>query len=60
MSLAGHGQQDDKPRVLGGEGVGLVRTEFGYITRSTLPTEEELYEEYAELTAAQAGSDVSG
>ena len=39
---------------LGGEGVGLVRTEFGYITRSTLPTEEELYEEYAELAAALA------
>jgi phosphotransferase system enzyme I (PtsI) len=38
----------------GGEGVGLVRTEFGYITRSSLPGEEELYEEYAGLAAALA------
>ena len=38
----------------GAEGVGLVRTEFGYITRATLPTEEELYEEYSELAAALA------
>lgn len=38
----------------GGEGVGLVRTEFGYITRSTLPTEEELYAEYAALAGALA------
>ncbi|MDR0339195.1 MAG: phosphoenolpyruvate--protein phosphotransferase [Desulfovibrio sp.] len=38
----------------GGEGVGLVRTEFGYITRISLPTEEELYAEYAALAAALA------
>jgi phosphotransferase system enzyme I (PtsI) len=38
----------------GGEGVGLVRTEFGYITRPTLPDEEELHEEYAALAAALA------
>ncbi|MDR2489061.1 MAG: phosphoenolpyruvate--protein phosphotransferase [Desulfovibrio sp.] len=38
----------------GGEGVGLVRTEFGYITRSSLPGEEDLYEEYAGLAAALA------
>jgi len=30
----------------GGEGVGLYRTEFQYLTSSTLPTEDELYEEY--------------
>ncbi len=39
---------------LGGEGVGLVRTEFGYITRSSLPTEEELYVDYAELASVLA------
>ena len=38
----------------GGEGVGLVRTEFAYITRSTLPSEEELYAEYAALAGAMA------
>ncbi|MCL1939957.1 MAG: phosphoenolpyruvate--protein phosphotransferase [Desulfovibrionaceae bacterium] len=38
----------------GGEGIGLVRTEFAYITRSTLPTEDELYEDYAALVRAVA------
>ncbi len=38
----------------GGEGVGLVRTEFSYIARTSLPKEDELYEEYARLTAAFA------
>ena len=31
----------------GGEGVGLYRTEFQYLTSSTLPTEDELFDEYA-------------
>ena len=31
----------------GGEGVGLYRTEFQYLTSSSLPTEDELFEEYA-------------
>ncbi len=30
----------------GGDGVGLFRTEFLYLTRSWLPTEEEQYQEY--------------
>ena len=30
----------------GGEGVGLYRTEFQYLTSTSLPTEEELYDEY--------------
>lgn len=38
----------------GGEGVGLVRTEFAYLTRTTLPTEEELFAEYDALAAALA------
>lgn len=31
----------------GGEGVGLYRTEFLYLSRTTEPTEDELYEQYA-------------
>jgi len=31
----------------GGEGVGLYRTEFQYLTSTTVPTEDELYEEYS-------------
>ena len=30
----------------GGEGVGLYRTEYGFMNRSSLPSEEELYQEY--------------
>ena len=44
----------DSVLAAGGEGIGLVRTEFGYITRSVLPTEEELFEEYSELASAMA------
>lgn len=35
----------------GGEGVGLFRTEYTYLNRAELPTEEELYERYAELAS---------
>ncbi|MFW5836689.1 MAG: phosphoenolpyruvate--protein phosphotransferase [Desulfovibrionaceae bacterium] len=35
----------------GGEGVGLYRTEYSYLNRTSLPTEEELYEEYLNLAA---------
>lgn len=38
----------------GGEGVGLVRTEYGYITRTTLPGEDELSLEYSNLAASMA------
>ncbi|MBT8764225.1 phosphoenolpyruvate--protein phosphotransferase [Desulfohalobiaceae bacterium Ax17] len=33
----------------GGEGIGLYRTEYSYLNRETLPTEEELFEEYRDL-----------
>jgi phosphotransferase system enzyme I (PtsI) len=33
----------------GGEGVGLYRTEYSYMNRPKLPTEEELYHEYLDL-----------
>jgi len=35
----------------GGEGIGLYRTEYSYLNRETLPTEEELFEEYRDLAA---------
>ena len=37
---------------LGGEGVGLYRTEYGYLSRLDLPTEDELYEDYAAVLRA--------
>jgi len=33
----------------GGEGIGLYRTEYSYMNRAKLPTEEELYQEYLDL-----------
>jgi len=38
----------------GGEGVGLYRTEFLYLGRSELPSEEEQYDEYREVLEALA------
>ena len=37
---------------VGGEGVGLLRTEFLFLDRSIAPTEEEQYQTYAELARA--------
>ena len=39
----------------GAEGVGLYRTEFLYMNRKGLPTEEEQYEAYARIVAATKG-----
>ncbi len=38
----------------GGEGVGLYRTEFLYLGRGTLPTEEEHYQNYRQILEALA------
>jgi phosphotransferase system enzyme I (PtsI) len=34
----------------GGEGIGLYRTEFHYLAKRRLPTEEELFEDYRDLS----------
>lgn len=39
----------------GAEGVGLLRTEFLFLERSTPPTEEEQFEAYSTMTAALNG-----
>ncbi len=44
---------------LGGEGVGLVRTEFGYLTRAKSPEEEELSSAYMALAQRFAPSKVT-
>lgn len=38
----------------GGEGIGLYRTEYSYLNRSDLPTEEELTEKYSDLASIMA------
>jgi len=45
-------------RAAGAEGVGLFRTEFLYINRGTLPSEEEQYQVYHKVAAALKPSPV--
>ena len=47
---------EEVPSVLahGGEGVGLYRTEFLYLNREELPSEEEHYKSYASILSAMA------
>ncbi|WP_163103348.1 phosphoenolpyruvate--protein phosphotransferase [Peribacillus alkalitolerans] len=42
----------------GGEGIGLYRTEFLYMGRDQLPTEEEQYKSYREVLEGMAGKPV--
>ena len=39
----------------GAEGVGLYRTEFSFMNRTSIPTEAELYKEYSEAVKALEG-----
>lgn len=42
----------------GAEGIGLLRSEFMYITNNKLPTEDELYEAYKEVAIKMEGKRV--
>ncbi|MCP4455626.1 MAG: phosphoenolpyruvate--protein phosphotransferase, partial [Planctomycetes bacterium] len=52
---------DESNEVLkrGGDGIGLYRTEFLYLNRSTNPTEEEHYEAYAQVIQTCQGRPVT-
>lgn len=54
------GQASDTEAVLhaGAEGVGLFRTEYLFLNRETLPTEEEQYQAYRQVAAALKPSPV--
>ena len=54
------GKPDDAVRVaeLGGEGVGLFRSEFLFMDRDDLPSEEEQFEAYKKACEALAGKPV--
>jgi phosphotransferase system enzyme I (PtsI) len=43
----------------GGSGIGLFRTEFLFLDRATLPTEDEQYATYSQVLAAAGGEPVS-
>jgi phosphoenolpyruvate-protein phosphotransferase (PTS system enzyme I) len=45
-------------RTNGGDGVGLFRTEFLYMNRNALPTEEEQYEEYRKAAVELEGKPI--
>lgn len=43
----------------GGEGIGLYRTEFQYLSRTSFPSEDELYERYKEVAELMSPSPVT-
>lgn len=58
--VANIGKPEDVEKVLqyDGEGVGLFRTEFLFMDRTAMPTEEEQFEAYKKVAAAMAGKPV--
>lgn len=58
--VANIGKPEDVDKVLqyDGEGVGLFRTEFLFMDRTSMPTEEEQFEAYKKVAAALAGKPV--
>ena len=55
--LANVGWVEEIPKAIasGAEGVGLYRTEFSFMNRTSTPTEAELYKEYADAVRALGG-----
>ena len=61
VEIAGNiGSPEDAKKVIenGGEGIGLFRTEFLFMDRDCMPTEEEQFESYKEVAAAMEGKPV--
>ena len=58
--VANIGRPDDVDKVLhyDGEGVGLFRTEFLFMDRTSMPTEEEQFEAYRKVASALNGKPV--
>ncbi|RFZ76565.1 phosphoenolpyruvate--protein phosphotransferase [Lacrimispora amygdalina] len=58
--VANIGKPEDVEKVLhyDGEGVGLFRTEFLFMDRTSMPTEEEQFEAYRKVAAAMNGKPV--
>jgi phosphotransferase system enzyme I (PtsI) len=58
--VANIGKPEDVEKVLqyDGEGVGLFRTEFLFMDRSSMPTEEEQFEAYKKVAVAMKGKPV--
>ena len=61
VEIAGNiGSPEDAKKVIenGGEGIGLFRTEFLFMDRDCMPTEEEQFESYKEVAVAMEGRPV--
>jgi len=61
VEIAGNiGSPEDAKNVIenGGEGIGLFRTEFLFMDRDCMPTEEEQFESYKEVATAMEGKPV--
>lgn len=61
VEIAGNiGSPEDAKKVIenGGEGIGLFRTEFLFMDRDCIPTEEEQFESYKEVAVAMEGKPV--
>ena len=61
VEIAGNiGSPEDAKKVIenGGEGIGLFRTEFLFMDRDCMPTEEEQFESYKEVAVAMEGKSV--
>ena len=61
VEIAGNiGSPEDAKKVIenGGEGIGLFRTEFLFMDRDYMPTEEEQFESYKEVAVAMEGKPV--
>lgn len=58
--VANIGKPEDVEKVLqyDGEGIGLFRTEFLFMDRSSMPTEDEQFEAYRKVAAAMNGKPV--
>lgn len=58
--VANIGKPEDVDKVLqyDGEGIGLFRTEFLFMDRTSMPTEEEQFEAYKKVAAAMNGKPV--
>lgn len=61
VEIAGNiGSPEDAKKVIenGGEGIGLFRTEFLFMDRDCMPTEEEQFESYKEVAVTMEGKPV--
>ena len=61
VEIAGNiGSPEDAKKVIenGGEGIGLFRTEFLFMDRDGMPTEDEQFESYKEVAMAMEGKPV--